>query len=189
MNPILPFARKCMGWLLLGAGVAASGSALAQTYNIFLKAPGSSTPTACATGGFTFTKTTAGSFTVNATINTDNSAGCPLQPNSTYSGPLNVIVENVTIGGQDQGPNVVGLSGTLPITAGGNTQVTFSYVAGSASTATPGRPAVYTAPNSTTSSGAYHVANANSVPEPSAIWLVLPALVGLLGVQARRKRG
>lgn len=171
----------------VGVGMAATGAAQAATYNIMLKAPGSTTPVPCATGGFTFTKNAAGSFGTAVTVKVG--ANCVVQP-GTYSGTLNVVVEDVTLNGQAQGPNVVGLSGTLPRQGGANSSALgFAYTTGSASSGQPNRPLTLTAANGSTASGAYHLRNTkalNAVPEPGAVWLVLAGLTALFLAGRRR---
>lgn len=200
---------------LLGMMLAASGSTLAASYNIILKDSGG-TALACATGGFTFDKTTTGTFgTGGASVSL---TGCPTTfvpaiANGTYNpGALNVVVENVTLnkpgtGGQNellnQGPNVEGLTGTLQFstTAPGNCAggggsgvnktytITFNYAAGSQNTAGRTYTLSCTGPGNFTTTGQYHVRNtANAVPEPESLWLALAGLSALvLGRRLRRR--
>jgi hypothetical protein len=201
---------------LLGVMLAASGSALAASYNIILKDSGG-TALACATGGFTFNKTTAGTFgTTGASVSL---AGCPTTfvpgiANGTYSpGALDVVVENVTLnkpgtGGQveplDQGPNVEGLTGTLQFSttapgtcqgtgsSGGNKTytITFSYAAGSQNTAGRTYTLICAGSGSFSTTGQYHVRNtANAVPEPESLWLALIGLSALALSRRLRRRG
>ena len=201
---------------LLGVMLAASGSAMAASYNIVLK-DAATTLLSCASGGFTFNKSTAGTFPANAA--SVALADCTFVPgiaNGTYTpGALSVVVENVTLNkpgtnGQneplDQGPNVEGLTGTLQYatTAPGNCDgtgdapetktytITFAYAAGSQNTA--GRTYTFTCagPGSasfTTRTGQYHVRNlANPVPEPEMLWLALAGLSALVLSRRRLRR-
>lgn len=198
---------------LLGVMFAASGSALAASYNIILK-DAAGAPLSCASGGFTFNKSTAGSFPVSGASVV--LTGCTFVPgiaNGTYTGTPNVVVENVTLnkpgtGGQNeplnQGPNVEGLSGTLQYatSAQGNCEgtgnsavtktytITFSYAAGSQNPAgrtyslTCAGPGAFTA-----RTGSYHVRNlANPVPEPETLWLALVGLSALVLSRRMRRR-
>lgn len=193
MKTLLRWIHRRLGsLLLLGLGLASAGPALADTYNILLKPPGSTTPATCASGSFTFSKTSAGSFSVPATVQL--SGNCLGLGNGSFGTTLTVIVENVTINGQNQGPNVVGLSGLLTQATGNNpSTIAFQYSAGSASTSTPLRTTTYTdqnGNNTITTNGAYHVVNINAlnVPEPSALWLVVAALGALVVVRRGRQR-
>jgi hypothetical protein len=200
---------------LLGIMLAASGSAMAANYNIILKdSAGALLP--CATGGFTFDKTTAGTFsTTGASVTLTGCASTfvPGIANGTYTpGALNVVVENVTLtkpgtGGQneplDQGPNVEGLTGTLQFTTNapgtcagtGSTSgtktytITFSYVAGSQNTAGRTYTLSCAGPGNFTTTGNYHVRNlANPVPEPEVLWLTLAGLSALALSRRKRRR-
>jgi len=198
---------------LLGVMLAASGSAMAASYNIILK-DSAGALLSCAKGGFTFNKTIAGSFPASGASVTLE--GCPTTfvpsiANGTYvPGGLNVVVENVTLnkpgtGGQneplDQGPNVEGLTGTLQysttalgtcqgtgITAGTKTYtITFAYAAGSQNSAGRTYRISCSGPGNFTKSGQYYVRNsANPVPEPEMLWLALAGLSAL--AMSRRKR-
>lgn len=194
---------------LLGVMFAASGSAMAASYNIILKDAGAPQP--CATGGFTFDKSTAGTFaTSGASVTLTGCGFVPGIANGTYTpGALNVVVENVTLtktGGEslEQGPNVVGLTGTLQFTtnAPGNCEgtggsavtktytITFAYAAGSQSTAGRTYTISCTGPGSfTPRTGQYHVRNlANPIPEPEILWLALAGLSALALSRRRRRR-
>lgn len=201
---------------LFGAMLAVSGSTLAATYNIILKDSGG-TALACATGGFSFDKTSAGTFgTGGASVSL---VDCPTTfvpsiANGTYNpGALNVVVENVTLnkpgtGGQNellnQGPNVEGLTGTLQFStnAAGNCAgvgdsivnktytITFNYSAGSQNTAGRTFTLSCAGPDTFTTTGQYHVQNtANAVPEPETLWLGVAGLGALLLSRRLRRRG
>ena len=202
---------KSMGWrrglaglMLTAVGWGMAGTASAQAYNVFLKAPASTTPLICASGGFTFTKTGAGiSATTGPSVTL---SGCPTTfvptiANGSYStGTLNAVVEDVTINGQDQGPNVVGLTGALSFqtidagdcqgTGTDTQQKTYTITFGYASTAPTPNPAgrMYTIACSGNGnfsvSGNYHVNNTNTVPEPGSLWI---ALLGLGALFASRQ--
>lgn len=101
--------------------LALAGEATAATYNFWLKSsPG--TPYAigglkCATGSFDFTKNgTTGSFPASGT-NMSILANCigtgSPAANRNLSGTLTVVVRNITLNAQNQGPNVDGVTGTL----------------------------------------------------------------------------
>jgi hypothetical protein len=198
---------------LLGIMFAASGSAMAASYNIILKNSAGAL-LSCATGGFTFNKSTAGTFPASGASVT--LAGCAFVPgiaNGTYTpGALNVVVENVTLnkpgtGGQneplDQGPNVEGLTGTLQYattapgtcagtgsTAGTKTYtIAFAYAAGSQNTAGRTYTLTCAGPGNFSTVGQYHVSNlANPVPEPEMLWLALVGLSALVMSRRIRRR-
>lgn len=199
---------------LMGLVLAASGPAMAATYNIILK--NSAGALTCATGGFTFDKINAGTFgTSGASVVLSGCATSfvPLNANGSYvPGALNVVVENVTVnkpgtGGQNeplnQGPNVEGLTGTLrySTTAPGTCQgtgstegtktytITFNYQ-GSQNPANRTYTLSCAGPGNFTTSGRYHVYNtANAVPEPESVALVLVGLSALaLSGSLRRRR-
>lgn len=179
---------------LFALAVLAPGLAQAQTstYNIFLKNPGTSDILSCATGGFTFTKpAVVPPVPLTATVTITVTASCVVDA-GTYTGLLDVIVENVTLNGQDQGPNVVGLFGTLSL---GGASIGFAYGAGSASTPTPIRTLTFTPSGGPVALSTYHLYNAVcigagclAVPEPGALWLVLTALAALYVAQRLRRR-
>lgn len=188
---------------LLGLALTASGAAVADNYNIIFKTSrnGTSTILSCATGGFTFTKTTAGTFPVasaSATL-----AGCatstfPAPANGTYTlGALNVLVADVTTT-EPQGPNVVGLNGNLIYTttapgdctgAGTNTNsktysinFTQSGTSGGFFTVSCTGDGTYTS-----STYPYYVVNVNNVPEPQSLALMLLGM-GAMGWMLRKRR-
>ncbi len=197
---------------LLGVMLGASGAVMAASYNIILKdAAGASL--SCATGGFSFDKSTAGTFGVSGASVV--LAGCPSSfvpgiANGTYSpGSLQVVVENVTLdkpgtNGQNeplsQGPNVEGLTGTLQYTttAPGTCQgtgstagtkiytITFAY-GGGQNPANRTYTLTCAGSGNFTTSGRYHVRNlASPVPEPQSLWLALAGL-GVLALSLRRR--
>ncbi|MGA7951575.1 MAG: PEP-CTERM sorting domain-containing protein, partial [Thiobacillaceae bacterium] len=169
---------------LLGFMFAASGSAMADTYNIFLKSGGA--VQSCATGGFTFTKTIAGTF--NATSPSVTLNGTPSTPcfgviatRTLNTGTLSVTVADVILNGQDQGLNVVSINGSLS-NGNANGSYTIHFNTDKSFTVTqkqaPNNPQV--------GSGGYDFRNVNSVPEPETLWLSLGGL-GALAL-SRRKR-
>ena len=199
---------KLLFRLAIAIGVMLTSSAFAASYNIILKTA-ASTNIACATGGFSFTKTTAGTFPTSgaseiltgctaATFGT----GFPAIANGTYSpGSLSVVVQNITTP-QPQGPNVEGLTGTLtrvtnaPGTCQGTGSssnqktytLTFSY-GGTPNTASRTFTLSCAGPgNLTPISGHYDVRNTASVPEPETLLLVLAGLGGYKLVMARRRK-
>lgn len=198
---------------LVGVLSAASGVARADTYNIIFKDAGG-TIISCATAGFTFTKTTAGSFPATSPVAT--LTGCPVPlPSGTFTpalGVLNVVVEDVvkTETGEEQGPNVVGLSGTLQAsvtdgfgcdgtTASSGTKtyvITYAYASTAPTPNPPGRTYSLTCVDSNAPSTVvplasgylYHVYNTSApVPEPETLWLALLGL-GALALSRRRRR-
>lgn len=205
--------------VLLGVMLAASGSAMAATYNIILKDAGG-TPLSCASGGFSFDKAGAGTFPASGS--SVILAGCtlpfvPAIANGPYaSATLSVVVENVTLdnpgtGGQieplDQGPNVAGLTGTLQYstTAAGDCNgegadtalktytISYSYTPGSQNAAGRTYTISCAGPGQdafTLGTGQYHVRNlANPVPEPGSLWLALVGTSALVLSRRLRRRG
>lgn len=188
---------------LLSVMLVASGSAAAAPYNIIFKTRAGAL--ACATGGFNFSKTVAGTFPAAGASAVFN-AGCltPALINGTYiPGGLNVVVQNITTT-EPQGPNVVGLTGTLQYTtsaagdcgaASADTApktytLNFFYdgnpVAGNRrytiTCSGPGTPLAAT-------SGLYHVVNTtNPVPEPETLGLALVGLSALALTLRKRRR-
>jgi hypothetical protein len=199
----------CLGVLL--AGVIGHGVVHAQTYNIQLKNPTGTAVNTCATGGFTFNKTTTGTFAIpSASVTLNGTCDFPLtngHQNGAYApggpNPLSVVVENVTISGQAQGPNVVGLSGTLVRTTNAvgdcngvgtatNTKtwtMTFSYASNSQNAAGRTFTLACTGDGTrTTVVRRYHAFNTNTVPEPGMFWLAVTALGALFAAQRWRRR-
>ena len=122
----------CVG--LFGVLLAASGTALADRYNIILKQDGVPVGT-CAMGGFSFTKTTttttgsASSFSLQITgpcIGLASGTSVTLNNPSTFNGV--VVQDPVSTTGESQGLSVEGLNGTITDGGNGNNQykVTFS---------------------------------------------------------------
>lgn len=198
---------------LLGAILGASGSVMAASYNIILK-NASGTPVACAVGGFSFNKGSAGSSPVSATVDVTGCTSSAVPPPARgvfQPGALNVVVENVTLNkpgtnGQNeplnQGPNVEGLAGTLQFVSTlpgacngrGTTTVqktyTISFAYGGGQNAA-GR--TYTVdcvgPGTFSSSGTYHVLNvATPVPEPETLLLIAGGLAALAFSRRRQRR-
>jgi len=208
------FGQIAASAALLGVMLAASGSAMAGSYNIILKdTAGALLP--CATGGFDFDKTNAGEFaTTDAAVTLTDCTFVPAIANGTYTlGALNVVVENVTLnkpgtGGQteplDQGPNVEGLRGTLQFatSAPGDCEgtgvatdtktytMTFSYAAVTQNSAGRTYSITCAGPGSfTPRTGQYYVRNlANPVPEPETLWLALAGLSALALSRVKRRR-
>ncbi len=198
------FWKGVFGLCAAAVGLMLAGNALAASYNILLK-DNAGVIIGCATGGFAFTKTTAGSFPASgATIML---TGCPSSfvpgiANGTYiPGSLSVVVQNITTP-QPQGPNVEGLTGTVQFSTtaqgtcqgtGASTQqktytITFTY-GGSPNIASR----VFTltcAGNGTLRgvTGHYDVHNNASVPEPETLLLMLAGLVGYRLVMQRRRK-
>lgn len=167
--------------------VVASGGAMAANYNIILKSGG--TPSGCATGGFTFTKTTTGSFSASSpsvTLNGPAVTPCfgVAELRTLNLGALNVVVANVTANGQDQGPNVVSINGSLS-SGNGSNHYTITFLNDKSFTVTQN-----TGQNPQVGSGTYHVYNLASVPEPESLALVVLGLgaLALSRLRARRFR-
>ena len=167
--------------------LVASGGAMAANYNIILKSGGA--PIACATGGFSFTKTTTGSFPATSpSVTLNGSAATPCfgvaEPRTLNLGSLNVVVANVTANGQDQGPNVVSINGSLS-SSNGSTDYTITFRNDTSFTVTQN-----TDENPEVGSGTYHVYNLESVPEPESLALAILGLgaLALARLRARRRR-
>ncbi|MBU1263550.1 MAG: PEP-CTERM sorting domain-containing protein [Gammaproteobacteria bacterium] len=172
---------------LLGVLLAASGSAMAASYNIILKTSDGAIQS-CATGGFTFTKTTVGTFTATSpsvALNGTTATQCfGVDKSVTLSnGTLSVTVANVTVNGQDQGPNVVSINGNLS-NGNANGSYTIHFLADKSFTITQkdgnADPQV--------GSGIYFIYNQNSVPEPETLWLALAGLSALVMSRRIRRR-
>jgi|GEM_PF-1626751 len=207
--------KKYLGWihlriarsLLVLAVFAGPSAAFAADYTIFLKKQGSAVPESCATGavlGFNKPNTAGETAVQVSVVLTDQASGSPnfeclgtsaqtRLPAGTYAGSLGVVVENVTLDGQDQGLNVVGLRGTLQ-RSNGQGQLVFAYLAGSASGTKPVSPVrtLTIKPKNNkdddASTGSYHIFNTNSVPEPGMLLLLSTALAALIFVKRKRKR-
>ena len=179
-NVFVPLLRA----LAFGAFLwTVSGAAASATYNILFKE--ANAPLACATGSFTFTKTVAGTFSAPATVNV--AAGCSTLAQGSYSGSVTVTVEAVVSStGDDQGPNVRGISGTLP--GNGQASISFQYVA-SSGTHLPGARTFSSTLNSgqTGLSGTYYPSSVGTLPEPEMLALLLAGLGLLYGVRRLRR--
>lgn len=188
---------------LLGIALTASGAAVADSYNIIFKTSrnGTSTILSCATGGFTFTKTTSGTFpatSASATLSGCATSTFPAPANGTYGpGALNVVVAEVTTT-EPQGPNVVGLSGNLVYTtaapgdcagAGTSTNSKTYSINFTQSGSSGGFFTVSCTGEGTYGSSTYpyYVVNVNNVPEPQSLALMLLGM-GAMGWMLRRRR-
>lgn len=168
-----------------------AGSATAANYNIILKDQAGA-PILCAGGGFSFTKSTDGSFSPSgASVTIRDGCITNIQGVTLNPGTLQVVVVTTTANGQSQGPNVEGLSSMLTGTQGLNTyKMTFS-LSGSGASATRG----YVLERfdslgqlQQTVNGLYYVRNfANPIPEPETLALLLAGL-GALGFFAKKRR-
>ncbi|MCP5278363.1 MAG: PEP-CTERM sorting domain-containing protein [Thiobacillus sp.] len=115
------------GWLqsaaiMIGLGaMVMADAAVADSYNFWLKkAP--NTPYVigaekCATGEFTYTKSgvTLGDAVANMSMSIAQDCRAAASPAValTMTGTLNVVVRDINLNGEYQGPNVDGLTGTL----------------------------------------------------------------------------
>lgn len=203
MNMMHRLIRRRFAWLVLaGMGLFAPALALAVPYTIILKVGNPLVPVASpcsALGSFDFNKTVVGTFPVTnpqVVLSGDCSAQLGLQA-GTYSGALMVYVSNVTSNGQDQGPNVVGISGNLTLNGvpfANDTTNRMTFNGGSApQSAAVGVVTFRNAPlggfgsNPGIIGGYYVVNNANlTVPEPGVLVLLATALGALLLVARRR---
>jgi hypothetical protein len=201
---MLGYIRKSVLGLVAAMGLLMAGSAFAATYNIVLKDIADAN-IACTSGGFSFTKTVAGTFpTSGASVIL---TGCPTSfvpgiANGTYTpGSLSVVVQDITTP-QPQGPNVEGLTGTLQFatTAPGTCQgtgstpgtktytITFSY-GGVPNSASRTFTLTCSGPGTFSTNGRYDVRNtAASVPEPETLLLMLAGLGGYSLVTWRRRK-
>jgi hypothetical protein len=188
---------------LFALTLTASGAAMADSYNIIFKTTRDPTTIlSCATGGFTFNKTTAETFpasTASATLTGCAPPTFPTPANGSYTpGALNVVVADV-VTTEPQGPNVVGLTGTLQMTtsaagdcsgAGTNTNPK-TYTINFSQSGTSGGTFNVTCSGDGTYTSAtypYYVRNtASSVPEPETLLLVLLGL-GAMGWVVRKSR-
>jgi hypothetical protein len=180
------FARHVVRAGLLAVLLGASGTAAAATYNIILKSGGAAN--GCATGGFSFTKTTVGtSPATSPSVTLNGSAATPcfgVNQNLTLStGTVNVTVANVTLNGQDQGPNVVSISGSLSSGGNGANDYTINFANDKSFTVTKN-----IGQNPVVGSGTYHIYNINSVPEPESLALALLGLGALALTRLRARR-
>jgi hypothetical protein len=183
---------------LLGVMLAASGSAMADTYNIILKGI---TPPECATGAFTYTHTPAtkpDSYPVAPVITVLGQCFTDTEPVSTVifnqNSTVQVVLENTTTPAGDQGSNVVGLAGSLSTSTTGNEvnavfyTITFSsgprLYSVTKTTGTGGNQTT----ESIVSNQPYDVRNTLSVPEPETLWLALAGLSALALSRFKRRR-
>ena len=180
---------------------AASSMAMAATYNIILK--NGAAALACATGGFTYTHTpstppgsypvTAPSITVQANCfgATEPGAAVTFNQNSTIQA---VLANTTSVTGDDQGSNLVGITGSLRTTTAGSGSnavfYTISFTSG---------PRTYTVTKTTGTGGnqstttivsgqPYDARNTASVPEPETALLALVGLGALAFSRGRRRR-
>jgi hypothetical protein len=179
------FARHVVRAGLMAVLLGASGTAAAATYNIILKSGGAAN--GCATGGFSFTKTTVGTSPATSPSVTLNGLAAPcfgVNQNLTLStGAVNVTVANVTLNGQDQGPNVVSIGGSLSSGGNGANHYTINLAHDKSFTVTQN-----TGQNPVVGSGTYHIYNINSVPEPESLALALLGLSALAFARLRARR-
>ena len=178
--------------------LAASGSAMAATYNIILK--NTITPS-CATGAFTYTHTPTtapGSYPVTPSI--DVSPNCFTATEPTVASTFNlstvlVVLESSTTPAGDQGSNVVGLTGSLSTSTTGHgvnaVFYTVTFLSG---------PRLYSVTKTTGTVGnqsttalvtnqPYDVRNTvASIPEPETLLLALAGLSALVMSRRIRRR-
>jgi hypothetical protein len=193
---------------LFALTLTASGAAMADSYNIIFKTTRDPTTIlSCATGGFTFTKTGAGSFSPDSASAILSGCALPTFPtpaNGSYTqgvapnSPLEVVVADV-VTTEPQGPNVVGLTGTLQMTtsaagdcAGAGTDtIPKTYTINFSQSGTSGGTFNVTCTGDgsyTSATYPYYVYNtASSVPEPETLLLVLLGL-GAMGWVVRKSR-
>ena len=170
---------------LLGVMLAASGSAMAASYNIILKTSDGAIQS-CATGGFTFTKTTVGTFTTTSpsvALNGTTTTPCFGVDASKIlgTGTLSVTVANVTLNDENQGPNVVSINGSLS-SGNGSHNYTVTFNANKTFTVNQN-----TGQSPQVGQGVYYIYNtSNPIPEPEMLWLALAGLSAL--VMSRRIR-
>ncbi|GAB4450337.1 MAG: hypothetical protein OHK0026_15970 [Rhodocyclaceae bacterium] len=187
------FLKAAVAILALGL----AGGVAAAPYNILLKDAGG-TPQSCATGGFAFTKTTAGAFPVTSP-GVVLANGCfNLFGQLTFNQSPSVQAQVVTTtsdkpgtGGAietlNNGPNVEGISGSL-------TNITNQYridfaFAGTAQPFTRTFQIVRLSDGAVVASGPYYVFNATrTVPEPNTAALVAAAAAALIVAGLRRRR-
>lgn len=202
MNHIsIRLQRYLTSTALIAALAGFSTSALADIYNIILKQ--NDVALDCATGGFTFTKSTAtGAFDPTSSsfmLAANCINGQPALGATFDRGALKVIVQNVTMNGQDQGVNVVGLrSGLNSIATGAGANrvyynLIFTYT-GPYETATrtftlskiTGTAASGGQTTTQVATGTYFVRNTNTVPEPETLFLLLSGAASLLLARYRK---
>jgi hypothetical protein len=172
---------------LLGVLLVASGSAMAASYNIILKTSDGAIQS-CATGGFAFTKTTVGTFTTTSpsvALNGTTTTQCfGVDASKTLStGTLNVTVANVTLNGQDQGPNVVSINGSLS-SGNGSNNYTITFNANKTFIVNQN-----TGQSPQVGQGVYYIHNtSNPIPEPETLLLALAGLSALALSRRKRRR-
>lgn len=192
---------------LLGILAMVGGHANADTYNIVLKQ--NDTPLSCAPGGFTFTKTVAGSFPLPTTPSPNFSvtaaancidtvaAGTAYLPAINFNtGRPNAIVQNVVMNGEPQGPNVEGLAGDVTNGVNGTNRYTLrlAYTGDGSGTINrtftilkgQGQP-------QTVATGTYYFRNTKNgpigtVPEPETPLLMLAGVGALALVRLLKRR-
>ena len=177
----------------LGVIFPVSGSAMAANapYNIILKTSAGVIQT-CATGALTFDKASVGptypatgTATAESVVFDGSPAPClGVNADTTLnSGTLSVQVDNVTLNGQAQGPNVVSISGDLD-NGNGNGRYLIHFNANKTFTINhreaPNDPQV--------GSGIYFIYDVNSIPEPETILLILAGLSALALSRRKRRR-
>jgi len=189
-----PVASAMRATLLLSLLVG-GGAATAATYNFILKTAAGE-PQACATGAFSFTKekvgifpTTSPTVTLKGIPEVNGNPRTPAVPcfgadntRTLSTGTLNVTVANVVLNGQDQGPNVVSVAGSLSSGAGSN-DWTITFASDKTFRVTQN-----TGLDPQVGSGTYYLYNTNTVPEPQSLGLALTALVALVLARRMRRR-
>lgn len=207
MNPLRNNLVRRIAFLALPGMLAlASGHALADTYNLVLKQSGS--PLYCTVGGFSFTKTGVGSSPATGMSVQVTNGSCvmfttPVSGVGTHLPAMNfsagtgaqpnVIVRDIFMNGEPQGPNVDGLAGDL---SNGVPSGNGRYILRLKSSATGDRS--FTILRGTqareVATGTYHFVNTKNVitspitvPEPAAPLLLLAGF-GALGLVRGLKR-
>lgn len=190
------FKRRVLSSMFIGMLCAVSAYASADTYNVVLKQNG--TPLTCTTGGFSFTKTSPGTFpatglSISVAANCIPASTGGFIPAATFStGSPNLTVQNVTMNGQNQGPNVEGLAGNVTNGGTGASLYTIKLAYSGDGNANITRTFTITrnggqAGQVAIASGTYYLRNTKSIPEPETVLLLLVG-VGALALARRIRR-